>query len=303
MLGAALQSPLPTIIVSIDNQDEAVRSLVRECSREFKVDLLVVSRPWPNEVRVGQVRNNGVKALLSTIDAPDKAGKDLVYFLDGDSVAPPGLIAHAEQLARGADLLVGGRICLTQSQTDAFSEPDLRVGKPPVVLGDDQLRERASRHNRYLWQTRLKPFGFVKPHKPKVLGASHGVSLGMYRQVNGYDESFLGAWREDDDFGRRVYLAGGTCRVAVEDLCVYHLWHALNPMKRENWTELAERKQKSADASCVQGLDAPRPQADLLVEHVAKGRTARETIIPQSTAPDAAAGLSSRAAPVASAGL
>jgi hypothetical protein len=93
----------------------------------------------------------------------------------------------------------------------------------------------------------------------------------MYRRVEGYDESFLGAWREDDDFGRRVYLAGGLARVAVKNVCVYHLWHPLNPQKRENWSELPIDTVHARPWIPRQGLASARPQAQVRCELVRDG--------------------------------
>lgn len=272
LLGASLQGPLAkSVTLSIDNDLPEVRACALECAREFGLRLLIVRRSSPGEVRVGQVRNNGVRAILSNAAFAGLANDDWLYFLDGDSVAPAHLCQRAVTLSTRADLLVGGRYLLDPDQTGAFDEAAFRQSRHPAPLTPEQLRSVEQRHQRYLWQARLKPLGLVKMHKPKVLGASHGVTLTMFQRVNGYDESFLGAWREDDDFGRRVYLAGGRPSVCVKDLCVFHLWHPDNPNKRENWSELP----KSIGANawvCAEGLTTPRAQGSLTIERVANGR-------------------------------
>ncbi|HVU63173.1 MAG TPA: glycosyltransferase [Phycisphaerales bacterium] len=263
LIGAAVQKPAPaSITVSIDNDQPGVRALCREVSQELAVPILIASRPFPGEVRVGQVRNNGVRVLRQALSPPET---DWLHFLDGDSVCPPGMLAAAERLREGHDLLIGGRILLTEKQTSAFDLASLVAGREPVELTPAQRQELASRHARYLRQQFLKRFGLAKPHKPKVLGANHACTLGMYRKVDGYDETFLGAWREDDDFGRRVHLAGGRARVAVQTVTVYHLWHPENPQKRENWSELPVTAGESPWLPRA-GLTTPRPQADLTIE-------------------------------------
>lgn len=266
LLGVAIQMPRPaSVVVSIDNDDANVRDLCAASSRELDLPLIVAWRSWPREVRVGQVRNNGVRALLG---APrlQIAETDWLHLLDGDSVMPPGMLAASERARLGGDLLVGGRVLLTEAQTSAFDIARFAQGDRCVELSPGQIAERTQRHARYARQLWLKRFGLVKMHKPKVLGANHACTVAMYRKVDGYDETFLGAWREDDDFGRRVYLAGGKGRVAVENVCVYHLWHPLNPQKRENWSELRGAK------TSVPGGPAWRPRAGLSIplpqEHV-----------------------------------
>jgi hypothetical protein len=262
LLGVAIQNPRSaSVTVSIDNENADVRDLCITCSREFDLSLIVASRPWPREVRVGQVRNNGVRALLANPHAK-LAESDWLHFLDGDSVMPAGMLAESVHVREGGDLLVGGRALLTESQTDCFDTTRFARGESVIDLSSEQLAECAQRHARYARQLWLKRFGLVKMHKPKVLGANHACTLGMYRKVDGYDETFLGAWREDDDFGRRVYLAGGKGRVAVQNVCVYHLWHPLNPQKRENWSELPGSKAHSAAHAWLPRarLTTPSPQ-------------------------------------------
>ena len=272
LLGVAIQRPRPaTVVVSIDNDKQEIRDLCRACSAELELPLFVAWRAWPGEVRVGQVRNNGVRALLTFPESP-VAPTDWLHFLDGDSVAPAGMLARAERVRAGKDLLVGGRALLTEAQTIAFDEVKLARGEEPVAITPAQRADVASRHAKYTWQNRLKSFGLTKMHKPKVLGANHAVTLAMYQKVDGYDETFLGAWREDDDFGRRVYLAGGRARVAVQDVCVYHLWHALNPQKRENWSELPEGRSGKTPWLARAGLCSPSAQAELKAQRIRAGR-------------------------------
>ncbi len=284
LLGVAIQNPRPaTVTVSIDNDRPDVSDLCFACSQKFDLHLIVARRPWPREVRVGQVRNNGVRALLTNPHAK-LAESDWLHFLDGDSVMPAGLLTESVRVRAGGDLLVGGRVLLTESQTDAFDTVRFTQGESVVDLSPEQLAERAQRHARYARQLWLKRFGFIKMHKPKVLGANHACTIAMYRKVDGYDETFLGAWREDDDFGRRVYLASGKGRVAVRNVCVYHLWHPPNPQKRENWSELPGSKTHSAAQPWLPraGLTTPSPQETIRCCRFESGRESHswEAILP-----------------------
>ncbi len=266
LLGVAIQDPRPaTVVVSIDNDTPEVRDLCQACAAEFRLPILVAWRPFPGEVRVGQVRNNGVRALVQSSLAATP--NDWLHFLDGDSVCPPGMLAASARLREGHDLLIGGRVLLTEQQTAQYDEHALAACRPAVSHTPEQLAENAARDARYRRQQFFKRFGLVKPHKPKVLGANHACTLAMYQQINGYDETFLGAWREDDDFGRRVHLAGGRARVAVRAVCVDHLWHPLNPQKRENWSELPTATKGPQAWIAQAGLSNPLPQEQLRIEH------------------------------------
>jgi hypothetical protein len=267
LLGVAIQRP-DTVVVSVDNDKPEVHELCAECSKEFNLPLVLTWRPFPGEVRVGQVRNNGVRALISILGARVPAlASDWLHFLDGDSICRPNMLASAAKLRERHSLLIGGRILLTESQTANYDEQALAAGRAPVTHTEEQLSENAARDSRYRRQQFFKRLGLVKAHKPKVLGANHACTLAMYEKVNGYDETFLGAWREDDDFGRRVHLAGGRARVAVKAVCVDHLWHPLNPQKRENWSELPTTATGSQPWLPRAGLTNPLAQQQLTFEH------------------------------------
>ena len=279
LLGVAIQTPRPaSVVVSIDNDQTDVRELCASCSREWNLPLIVAWRPRPREVRVGQVRNNGVRALLSE-PQPGIEEASWLHFLDGDSVIPGGMLAEADRTRAGGELLIGGRVLLTEPQTEAFDTARFARGEPTIELSADQSAERSARHARYARQLWLKRFGLVKMHKPKVLGANNACTLAMYQKVDGYDETFLGAWREDDDFGRRIYLAGGKGRVAVANVCVYHLWHPLNPQKRENWSELPGAKANPPLSPAWlprAGLTTPSPQETVQACRLVQGQTQQE---------------------------
>lgn len=268
LAGVAAQERRPaSVTVSIDTDHADVRAAGAEAARELGLAVLIAWRAYPGQVRVGQVRNNGVRALRSA-RGTEVREDDWLHFLDGDSAMMPGMLAEAERVREPGDLLIGGRVLLSERQTAGFDVDALRRGVEPLAtpLTREQLGERAARHARYARQLLLKRIGLTKMHKPKVLGANHACRVRMFERVDGYDETFLGAWREDDDFGRRVYLAGGRGVVAVRNVCVHHLWHPENPKKRENWTELPEAGERGCKAQ--RGLEAPADQGPITVQMI-----------------------------------
>lgn len=223
LFGAARQRRrADRIAISCDNDLPEIAELSASCAREFDLPLLLVQRPHRGASRSSQVRNNGVRALLA--HGADLAGSRLV-FLDGDCCPAHDCFQIHEQLGARADLVVGFRIDLTPDQTEHFDEAALVRGKPPAAITTDQMATLVARHRRYQRHAFFRRLGLVKAHKPKLLSANFSITWAMFEAINGFDEEYIGYGGEDDDFGRRVYRAGGRPVIAVAEAVVYHLWH------------------------------------------------------------------------------
>lgn len=61
--------------------------------------------------------------------------------------------------------------------------------------------------------------------RPKLKGGAFSLFREKFEQVNGFDETFIGWGREDDDLGRRLYLANVIGRNISHRAWTYHLWH------------------------------------------------------------------------------
>lgn len=266
LLGVACQQRRANLtVVSCDNDRTEIADLVARCAAEFGLPLRLVQRPFTGKARSGQVRNNAVRAL----GADAWPASTRLVFLDGDCCpAPAALEIHAQLAASQADaLVIGHRYDLTEDQTAAFSEADLRAGRLPVEPTAAQLAALKQRDARYRRQVAFKRFGLTKSHKPKVLSANFSVALGTYIAINGFDEAYEGYGQEDDDFGRRVYQHGGRAVVGVAAIPVFHLYHPTRAPEAWDNSPNAERflAGKSDSARCRLGLDNPAPQADLTI--------------------------------------
>src|SRR5204863_361769 len=83
----------------------------------------------PMSAPEGGGKGRGVKRVLRG-ESRAQSDRDWLHFLDGDSVAPGGMLAEAERVREGFDLLVGGRHLLTEEQTGAFDETALARRSP-----------------------------------------------------------------------------------------------------------------------------------------------------------------------------
>jgi hypothetical protein len=254
----ARQTLLPeTVTVTCDTDDPAIGQLLCDLwprvVRAMKGPapaLLYVRRPHQGEGRVSQARNNALRAL-------DAAGwlddRDLVVFIDGDMLlAESALDQHARA---GAEVVIPFRVNLDQPRTAAITPEkllDRDVQSPFAGLARaDEMASLARRHRRYRRQLLVRRLAamtglpLIKPHKPKLLGGHHSVSVRYLRAVNGFDEQYLGYAWEDDDLSRRLHALRPRVAIAVRTIMAFHLWHPTqasgDPLKDRGYQRFSTR--------------------------------------------------------------
>lgn len=265
LVGLARQTVAPaSITVTCDVVDERIDEMIRRCADWLGLTIRHVRRPHTGTERLAQVRNNAVRALLESGVTDGR-----LLFLDGDTVPSDNCIERHALLGRDVDLVLPYRIYLTEEQTAALDAGSLLRGEMNIEPSAAQLAQLTRLHRRYVLHQRLRRLGLAKSHKPKMLGGHHSVSFEKYRQVNGHDEEYHTWGTEDDDFCRRVYRAGGTARVAVRDIIVYHLHHPTRAPR--DWFDRPNAKRfmrRDLPARCVRGLDSPLEQLPVEVSVV-----------------------------------
>lgn len=265
LVGLARQTVAPaSITVTCDVEDERIDATIRRCADWLGLTVLHVRRPHTGKERLAQVRNNAVRAL---IDSGVASGR--LLFLDGDTYPTDTCVQNHAVLGDGVDLVLPYRIYLTQEQSGQLDAGQLLRGEQCIRATAAQLAQLNRLHRRYLFHLRLRRWHLTKSHKPKMLGGHHSVTLDAYRQVNGHDEEYHTWGTEDDDFARRVYKVGGSARVAVRDILVFHLHHPSRApadwFDRPNADRFLRR---DLPVRCVKGLDSPLDQPPVLVDLV-----------------------------------
>ncbi|MHC4900247.1 MAG: galactosyltransferase-related protein [Planctomycetota bacterium] len=273
---AGLDPPPDSVTVTSDTDEPDIRQLLEQAADELGLAVTLVCRPHQGTERLSQVRNNAIRMLLER----GVSSEARVVFLDGDCVPKPDLVARHLGMGSRGDLVIAFRIDLTPAQTAAFDEEALRAGRPPIIPTASQLAALQRRHRRYRRQQLLRQLGLAKRHKPKPLGGHHSVTLAMCQAVNGFDEEFHTWGTEDDDFGRRVYAAGGTSVVAVRDIVVYHQHHPARAP--EDWHDRPNARlfRKSRPIRCPHGIEAPLPQGAVEVVPIDPGGTGPGRSVP-----------------------
>ncbi|MCH7790870.1 MAG: glycosyltransferase [Planctomycetes bacterium] len=237
---AAQSRPPASVVVTCDTDDPAIGDLlgsIPTASGGGIARIILARRAHTGIARLNQVRNNGLRALEATTTLADH---DLIVLLDGDTMlAEDALERHASASAGGAELIIPFRVNLSEATTAGLGDGPITPAQLHQLITTSDgaaLRRRQRRYERQLLQRRLLPewTRAVKPHKPKVLGGHHGVSVRVLRAVNGYDELYTGYGYDDDDLTRRIYRLRPRVRVAVvvRECLSMHLWHPSRAPRR-----------------------------------------------------------------------
>jgi hypothetical protein len=282
LLGVAAQTRrADSVTVSIDGSLAEIRQLVADVCDETGLSIALVEREHQGVCRSAQVRNNGARAVIDSGAAPD----DLLVFYDGDCCPAPDALATYHRLVFGVDgrdhqgdIVVGHWIALTPEQTEAFDEAALKRGDWPARIDPSILSRLGARRRRYKRQLLFKRLGLGKPHKPKVASGNFGVLVDFFQRVNGFDELYDGYGQEDDDFGRRVYRAGGRPIIGVDRVLVFHQWHPTRQPDAWATAPGVKRFKRPFQTRCLHGLDnpvaQPTPSVTLLAPRVHAGQGA-----------------------------
>lgn len=276
---AAQSRPPASVVVTCDTDDPAIGELLESipiASGGGIARIIQARRAHTGIPRLNQVRNNGLRALEAITTLVED---DIIVLLDGDTMlAEDALKRHAAAAARGAELIIPFRVNLSRATTAGLGAGPIapaRVRRLVTASDEAALRRRHRRYERQLLLRRLLPdwTRAVKPHKPKVLGGHHGVSVRVLRAVNGYDELYTGYGYDDDDLTRRIYRLRPRVRVAVvvRECLSLHLWHASRGPRRPTDAPGYERFRRNDLPTAAQfGWSTPSDQPPVEVRVIGR---------------------------------
>jgi len=202
------------IIIADDGSGEEVRSVIEKFASESKLRVVHVWQKHEN-YRLARSRNNAIRAATG----------DYLVFLDQDCVPCADFLkAHVSGRQSGV-FKVGSCVFLDEVRRGQLQEDDIRSGRFETLLDRKEMKKlrKAQRKDNFyaLFRKHLWPIKF----KPKLRGGNFSIHKADLENVNGFDENYVGWGQEDDDLGRRLYLAGMTGESVVASAIVFHLHH------------------------------------------------------------------------------
>lgn len=212
LLSIKTQSVLPgEVIIGDDGSTSETKALIDLVSKDFPVSIIHV---WheDNGFRLAAIRNKTFA----------KAKGEYIIQSDGDIIFHPDFIKdHLKFAAKGS--FVSGSRCLLSKD---FSKKIIAGKLPPGV--NQMLRCSTKKYN----GIRFMAAAYFNYHFQRgatqikyVLGANMAFFKEDIIKVNGYNETYSGWGKEDNDIALRLQLAGVTPRSLKFAAIAFHLYH------------------------------------------------------------------------------
>jgi len=227
LLGLSYQTVRPgEIVVADDGSGEEVRSVIEKFAAESKMRVVHVWQPH-EDYRLARSRNNAIRA----------ARGEYLVFIDQDCIATPDFVAAHVTGGRLGVFRAGWCVFLDEERSSRLTEEAIREGQFEGLATAEEmktLRKMQRKDNFYAFlRRRLWPIKF----KPKLRGGNFSIHKADLEKVNGFDENFVGWGQEDDDLGRRLYLAGIIGESVVASAITFHLHHPPPADAKARWRD------------------------------------------------------------------
>jgi glycosyltransferase involved in cell wall biosynthesis len=225
LLGLVRQTVLPAEVLVVDDGSEhETAELLNQMALEMPFSLVHVWQPHDG-FRAARSRNNGIS----------RARGDVLAFLDQDTIPHARwLDIHTSGLGP-RDVSLGDVIPLDRDEASAVTDRAVRQGRFEQIFTFRNRRRLLWLHVRYLLYAALRRQGAPIKTKPRLRSCNFALMASVMREINGFDETYVGWGQEDDDLGRRLYKLGIQPRVRVIQARVSHLPHP--PRRPADWRE------------------------------------------------------------------
>jgi glycosyltransferase involved in cell wall biosynthesis len=256
LLGLVRQTVLPVeVLVADDGSGHETAEMLDQAAPEMPFSLVHVWQPH-EDFRAARSRNNAIA----------RARGDLLAFLDQDTI-PHARWLDIHTAGLGArEVSLGDVIMLEREEAGGVTEQAVRQGRFEKLASFRNRRRLFWLHLRYRFYAALRRQGLAVKSKPRLRSSNFALSASVLREVNGFDETYVGWGQEDDDLGRRLYKLGVSPRIRVATALATHLPHP--PRRSEKWNNgsNARRYAEGAEGSarCEAGLSR-HPYPDVRV--------------------------------------
>lgn len=224
LLGFALQSTRDfEVIVADDGSGPETRKVVESLQPDYPVRLQHVWQP-----------DNGFHKSRAVNRATLQSRGSYLLFSDGDCVPAPTLIADHLAVARPGRYVVGGFVRLSEAQSAALTDDDVRAGNLQRFVTPAQWRDLYLTHLKSLWYVLVN-----RRREPKIYGANFSLHRDEFFRLNGYDETYRNSAKEDSDLRNRMQVAGLRAISLWYRPGVFHQHHPPHEM-RIAWREAHE---------------------------------------------------------------
>jgi len=190
-------------------------------------DIQAAAEESPLDVRLVRQEHDGYRLAAARNLAFREARGDYAVCADCDMALLPDALETHERLAAPGRFVIANRAILGEGDSArlaaALPRPAPEDWEAAWAAADKS--EIAAAAAAFRKQAALRRWHLARPHKPKIVGCHFALAMDDVRRVNGFDENYVGWGYEDDDFARRLYLAGLAPTAGIEAARAMHVWH------------------------------------------------------------------------------
>ncbi len=227
------QKKLPSnIYIADDGSGPETKQLIDEMQLKSPLPIIHIWQPDAGYQLAG-IRNKAFAA----------ADEEYLIQIDGDLILHPYFISDHLKLARRGTFISGARVMMNAALTARVLSGETALTSIP-----QQKSDLGKKYNGR-WSPFLRTINYLFQRSRKNYKYVLGCNMAFWRSdlvaVNGYDESFSGWGKEDNDISIRLQNKGVKLRFLKFGGIIYHLHHPGADTSRMGTNE--ELLQKSID--------------------------------------------------------
>ena len=242
------------IIIADDGSGEETRKTIEEFAASSGLTIIHVSQEHKG-FRAAQSRNNALRI----------ANGDFIAFLDQDGLAYQNWLDRHFELRKPGMFNVGGLIMLDEKSSFGISNESVLLGEFEKIHSSTEEKRIHRLQKKSGFYAFLRRMGLGVKNKPKLDSGNFAIHKSDIEKVNGFDENYVGWGQEDDDLGRRLYLAGIMPNPVMDTARVSHIWHERDASAPQKWAEgrnVEYFSRKDIDPYCKNGTKKPEGVAE-----------------------------------------
>ena len=237
------------IIIADDGSGDETRNTIEQFAAECNLNIIHV---WQE--------HKGFRAAKSRNNALHIANGDFIAFIDQDGLAHQNWLEKHFEMHKPGELNVGALIMLDGQTSSQITNEKILLGDFEKIHSEneEQRIRRLQRKSGFYSFLRTMKLGIR--NKPRLDSGNFAINKTDIEKVNGFDENFVGWGQEDDDLGKRLYLAGIMPNPVIDAARVSHLWHERDASAPQKWADgknVEYFARKRVDAYCKNGVLKP----------------------------------------------
>jgi glycosyltransferase involved in cell wall biosynthesis len=205
------QTTLPDeIVVADDGSGQTTLDLVKSIQAKSPVPIVHVWQP-DDGYQLARIRNRAFAAAQS----------EYLIQVDGDLILEKHFVEDHLTMSRPGTFISGTRTMMDAALTEKLLKKEVSINEIP-----NHRRHLGKRYNAMRSRFLRKALWIFEKHSYKyVLGCNMAFWKKDLLTVNGYNESFKGWGKEDNELAVRLLNAGLELRFIKFGAVVYHLYH------------------------------------------------------------------------------